>query len=126
ASSPEDMRVHVDAFFAALANDFNTPAARTAMFEWIREANRRGSGVGDADLVEMLDVLGLSALLAEPAAGELAGGDPEALALVAEREQARRDGDFETADRLRLQLHERGWELRDGPEGPQLIASSKR
>ena len=36
------------AFFAALANDFNTPTALAALFEWVREANRRGDGVGDA------------------------------------------------------------------------------
>ena len=33
------------------------------MWEWIREANRRGEGVGDADLREMLDVLALENLL---------------------------------------------------------------
>ena len=62
AASPPDMAQHKDAFFAALANDFNTPTALAALFEWVREANRRGDGVGDADLREMLETLGLGAL----------------------------------------------------------------
>ena len=48
-------------FFDALAADFNTAAALGALFDWVREANRRtedGAEVGDADLREMLDVLG--------------------------------------------------------------------
>ena len=34
----------VEAFFDALANDFNTPTALASLFEWVREANRRGTG----------------------------------------------------------------------------------
>ena len=57
--SPPDMAHHKEAFFDALANDFNTPNALASLFEWVREANRRGGGVGDADLREMLAVIGL-------------------------------------------------------------------
>ena len=107
-------------FFAALRNDFNTPAALAAMDGWIREANRRAEGVGDADLREMLGVLGLGALTALQSAGAT-GEDPEAMALLAERERARSERDFAAADRFRDQLRERGWEVRDGPDGPELI-----
>jgi cysteinyl-tRNA synthetase len=90
------------------------------MEAWIREANRRGEGVGDADLREMLGVLGLGELT--PLVSEdLASGDPDALALLAERERARRERDFQSADRVRERLRELGWEVRDGPEGPELI-----
>jgi len=125
-SSPPDMRVHTDAFFDALANDFNTPAALACLFEWVHEANRRGGGVGDGDLREMLDVLGLSALRAPQAADDLAESDPEALELLAARERARAERDYDTADRIREQLAERGWELRDGPDGPELTATPAR
>ena len=119
AASPEDMRVHVDAFFAALANDFNTPAALAALFTWVREANSRGRGVGGADLREMLAVLGLESLLAKAqGAGE---ADAESLELLRRRELARAERDFASADQLRDQLRASGWEIRDGPEGPQLI-----
>jgi cysteinyl-tRNA synthetase len=40
--------------------------------------------------------------------------------LLAEREQARAERDFERADALRDQLTELGWEIRDTPEGARL------
>jgi cysteinyl-tRNA synthetase len=120
-ASPADMAVHKDAFFTSLANDFNTPAALASLFDWVREANRRGSGVGDADLREMLEVIGLGELAPLQAVGDVAGIDPQAQALLEQRQQARAAKDFETADHLRERLRALGWEIRDGPEGAELI-----
>jgi len=53
-ASPRDMRRHLDEFRAALADDLDTPSALVCMFEWVLEAERRGEGVGDRDLGEML------------------------------------------------------------------------
>jgi cysteinyl-tRNA synthetase len=121
--SPPDMAHHKEAFFDALANDFNTPAALASLFEWVREANRRGVGVGDTDLREMLGVLGLGELTALETVGDVASIDPEAASMLQQREQARRKRDFQTADRMREELRERGWEIRDGLDGPELIPS---
>jgi len=128
--SPTDMERHKDAFFDALADDFNTPKALASLFEWVREANRRGAGVegagvGDADLRRMLGVLGLGELTALEAVGGVAGIDPEAVELLAQRDAARARRDFEAADRLRDELGERGWEIRDGPGGSELVPSAK-
>lgn len=41
-------------------------------------------------------------------------------ALAAEREAARGRRDYATADRLRAEILAAGWQLRDGPDGPQL------
>ncbi len=110
-------------FFDALAEDFNTPSALAAVFDWVREANRAGSGVGGADLREMLDVLGLAGLLdSDPAAAEVPA---EVRALAGARESAPAARDFAEADRLRDQLRARGWEVRDGPDGPELPAGSR-
>ena len=119
--SPPDMAHHKEAFFDALANDFNTPTALAALFEWVREANRRGAGVGDADLREMLGVLGLGELTPLQSVGDVAAIDPQAVALLAQREQARAERDFARADEIREQLRALGWEIRDGPQGPELI-----
>jgi cysteinyl-tRNA synthetase len=120
-ASPPDMAPHSEAFFTALADDFNTPKALACLFEWIRESNRRGEGVGDGQLREMLATIGLDDLEALGAGGAVGEMDPEAVALLASRERARRERDFEQADRLREQIRDRGWEIRDGANGPELI-----
>jgi cysteinyl-tRNA synthetase len=106
-----------DEFFAALREDFNTPRALAAVFEWAREANRSARAVGAADLREMLDVLGLVNLLDV----EVAGPPPEAVAMLEERRKARARRDFAEADALRDRLRELGWEVRDGPDGAELL-----
>lgn len=103
-------------FFDALAEDFNTPRALAAVFDWVSEANRSSEPVGDADLREMLDVLGLENLL-EP---EEVSVPARVRELADARAQARADGDYGEADALREQLHELGWEVRDSAEGPEL------
>ena len=109
-----------ESFFAALREDFNTPAALAIVFEWVRAANRSSDAVGHADLSEMLDVLGLANLL-EVVEVETSA---EAVALIEGRERARSEGDFASADALRNQLRALGWEVRDGPDGPELLPAS--
>jgi cysteinyl-tRNA synthetase len=121
--SPPEMAHHKASFFAALADDFNQPAALSSLFEWVREANRREAGVGDRDLREMLEVLGFGELSALESVAEPGALDPQAAELLERRERARAERDFELADRIRAELRERGWEVRDGPEGPELIAA---
>jgi cysteinyl-tRNA synthetase len=64
----------------------------------------------------MLGVIGLENLLE---------GDvdvpAEALELAERRAAARAARDFAEADRLRDELRSRGWEVRDGPEGAELV-----
>ena len=103
-------------FFDALAEDFNTPRALAAVFDWVSEAHRSSEPVGDADLREMLDLLGLENLL-EP---EEVSVPARVRELADARAQARADGDYGEADALREQLHELGWEVRDSAEGPEL------
>jgi cysteinyl-tRNA synthetase len=116
-ASPAEMRPLRDGFFAALADDFNTAAALGFLFEWINERwERRDEPVGRADLVEMLSVLGL-ANLAEH--GSEAGAEEQEL--LEQREAARASRNYGEADRLRDELRGRGWEVRDGPGGPELV-----
>jgi cysteinyl-tRNA synthetase len=115
----EGIEPYAERFFAALADDFNTPAARAALFDWISEGNRRldtGERLGRGALEEMLWVLGLDNLL-EPDEG----ADAEAERLLSEREAARAARDFATADAKRDELAALGWTVRDTPEGPKLV-----
>jgi len=112
-------------FFSALREDFNTPQALAELFELVAEGNRRLErdeampGVSAA-LAERLEVIGLERLLAQDEAV-----DEEALRLAAEREEARRARDYPRADRARNELRERGYEIRDTPEGPVLVPTRR-
>ena len=105
-----------EAFLAALADDFNTPKAWAELFELIAEGNRRPLPGAREVLAELLALLGLESLLE---AGD--GADAEAEDLLAERERARAERDFEAADRIRDRLAELGWQVRDTPDGARLV-----
>jgi cysteinyl-tRNA synthetase len=110
---------YAERFFDALADDFNTPQARSVLFDWISEGNRRidaGESLGPGRLPELLGVLGLESLL-EPA-GE---APAELRRLAGERDEARAAREFERADRIRDELADAGWEIRDTPDGAQLV-----
>ncbi|HEY3727470.1 MAG TPA: cysteine--tRNA ligase [Solirubrobacteraceae bacterium] len=116
--SPEWSGPLRERFLDALAYDFNTPRALAALFEWVREANRSPpSTIGSDDLRAMVDILGLANLLER----EEVQAPPRARQLLEQRERARAERDFDAADRLRDELSELGWAVRDGPEGPQLL-----
>jgi cysteinyl-tRNA synthetase len=118
--SPDALAAHVERFFDALADDFRTPVALAALWEWVREANAaadRGEAVGRDDLAEMLEVLGLENLLEESAPAP----DAAACDLLERREAARAAKDYAEADRLRDELAARGWQVRDGAGGATLV-----
>jgi cysteinyl-tRNA synthetase len=115
---PEAAGEYEERFYAALADDFNTPAARAALFDWIGDANRRidaGERIGPGPLPEMLRVIGLENLL------EIEKPPAEAIAKLDEREAARHARDFARADASRDELEQMGWSVRDTADGPQLV-----
>ncbi|HEX4032916.1 MAG TPA: cysteine--tRNA ligase [Solirubrobacteraceae bacterium] len=112
--SPPALRPLRERFFEALAEDFNTPAALAAMWEWIRGANRHDGEVGDGDLREMLGVLGLANLFT------LTQAPAEVVALAVARQQARAARDFARGDELRARIEALGWSVRDTAGGFEL------
>ncbi|MEA2352987.1 MAG: cysteinyl-tRNA synthetase [Thermoleophilaceae bacterium] len=103
----------------ALADDFNTPEALARLFPWLTRAHSwldAGERFGPGRLGELLRVLGLERLLEQDDAP-----DADALRLLEEREAARRERDFATADARRDELSALGWEVRDTPAGPRLV-----
>ena len=111
----------VERFFDHLADDFNTPAARAELFDWVAEANRRldagervGPGPARRDAAR--------ARAREPAvepAEEAPGGGRAAGWPSARRRAPRATSSARTA--LRDELARRGWEIRDTAEGPRLV-----
>jgi cysteinyl-tRNA synthetase len=91
-----------------LEDDFNTPEALALFHEWRAR--------GDAPSLRYgLDLFGLGSLAEQAAA-------PDDLVELAEKRMAARAGrDFAEADRLRDEIEAAGWEVRDVPEGFQLV-----
>ena len=118
----EGIEAYAERFFDALRDDFNTPAARAALFDWIAEGNKRldsGERLGAGTLTAMLQVIGLENLL------ESEEDAPEAAKrLRDEREAAREARDFATADAKRDELAALGWVVRDTADGPKLVRQS--
>ena len=107
-----------EAFLDALAQDFSTPRALAVVADWVRRANQEpAQTVGSDDLRVMLAILGLEGLLEE----ETTDVPEEALLLAQARDAARSAGDYAEADRLRDELRTLGWDVRDGPDGPELL-----
>jgi cysteinyl-tRNA synthetase len=97
-----------ESFAAALEDDFNTPNALAILHEWAR------SGA----LVELrrgLEVFGLGSLAAQQQAPR------DVVALAEARLAARVRGDFGEADRLREEIADTGWEVRDVGAGYELV-----
>src|SRR5205823_6469036 len=87
-------------FAAALADDFDTPAALAVLHDW--------ASTGQLELLRRgLAIFGLEAL------AEREDAPPEIAELAERRAAARAARDFETSDRLRDELAAFGWEMRD-------------
>ena len=99
-ASPADMRAAPRAFFAALADDFNTAQALGALFEWIREANRRDGARGPRG--PRRDAR--RARAREPRSTPPREAGAEERALLERRQAARAAKDCAAADRLRDEL----------------------
>jgi cysteinyl-tRNA synthetase len=91
-----------------LDDDFNTPEALTVFHDW---RGRREA----ASLRWGLELFGLGAL-AEPLEAPA-----DLVALAERREAARATRDFDEADRLRGEIEQRGWEVRDVADGFELV-----
>jgi cysteinyl-tRNA synthetase len=114
-------QLSLDAFGAALDDDLNISAALGAVFEVIRETNRRlDAGTltpGEARALATWRDQVQSVLAFEP---EAAAIPPEVEAFLAERAIARAAKNFAESDRLRDAIATLGWTVKDTKEGQKV------
>jgi cysteinyl-tRNA synthetase len=104
-------------FDAALDDDLNISAALAALFEFIREANKRAVPQEEAaGILATWDALDQVLGFGMPVQAE---APSEVLKLVADRQAARKAKDFKRADAIRDQLAIMGWTIEDTPTGPR-------
>jgi len=111
----------IEAFTSALDDNLNVSSAWGAVFDWVRDCNRK---------------LANNSMTAETAAAELAAWEridtvlgvgieqeeapAKLVALMNDRTEARKAKDFARADSLRDELTAKGWTIEDTAEGPRL------
>jgi len=121
-----------DATLDAMCDDLNTSVALAKALEGTGVVFRESASMGAASarsalrfLARIGDLLGFLVPRGdgpvETAAVAAFEDEPPALVIeMSERRlEAKRVKDFALADRLRLEIEEAGWEVRDTPEGPQ-------
>lgn len=116
-NADEEIITSVEAFNNALDDNINISGALAAMFDLMREANKKKLSKAAAEKVlrTMYDfdqVLGLGMQDIKP--GEV---DAEIESLIKQRGEARNNKDWATSDKIRDELAAKGIELIDTPEG---------
>jgi cysteinyl-tRNA synthetase len=127
------LREHRQRFFAAMDDDFNSGGAIGALFGLIRDLNQylttAPAEVQDRSVLEdayqlLADgdtILGLFPGGLDQFSVGMEGVIPEqVMALVREREEARRQKDWSRADSLREELTRLGYSLEDNPDGTRV------
>jgi cysteinyl-tRNA synthetase len=109
-------------FTPAMDDDLNISAAWGAVFDWVRDMNRRiaenslpAAGAAAAltawDKIDSVLGIGTKSETEIPA---------EVLALLEARQATRRAKDFKKSDTIRDELKAKGWLIEDTPKGPKL------
>jgi len=120
AAAPETKLV--EQFSSAISDDLNISAAWGAVFEWVRETNKKlaenslSAPAAAANLAawDKIDsVLGISVKTETEVPAEI-------LALAEARTEAKKARDFKRADTIRDELKAKGWVIEDSPKGIKL------
>ncbi len=124
AGAGEEIRNKMSAvlaeFHQKMQDDFNTPDAITAMFQWASEANQllQEPSIPAADLQEVLDAFNeMNGVLRIVNTGEGDMLDEEIERLIAERVEARKNKNWGRADEIRDLLAAKGIVLEDTAQG---------
>ena len=113
-------------FIAAMEDDLNTALAISVIFEMVTAVNQAVHESGSKEFAEealkriheLTDVLGILQDEEEDVIGE------DIQALVDERQQARKEKNWARADEIRDMLAEKGYTLKDTPQGVQIIRNN--
>lgn len=113
----------VGTFDKAISEDLNISGAWAAVFEWVRETNRKLAensltpAQAAAALAAWNKVNAVLGIEPPPAADE---APAEITALLEQRQAARKAKDFKRSDAIRDELKSKGWVIEDTPKGPKL------
>ncbi len=107
-------------FEDAMNDDFETPQALAALFDFVKDVNRRIDAKSlsrDSKEMAMTFLMRLDAVLGILVSTQNAEAGQDVVSLIEEREKARKNRDWKRSDEIRDELLARGIQLEDGPNG---------
>ena len=111
----------MEQFNIAIENDLDSPNALAVFFEWIRNTNSKldEKVFTESDVSKGLNFIAYfdSIYGILPKSGS---APKDVIGLVKEREDARQNKDWEKSDKIRDQILEKGWTVKDKIDGPKL------
>lgn len=115
----ESLNKYKEKYIEKMDDDFNTADAITAIFDLIKDTNTNITIDSSKELaqkaLELIRELGAPlGMFQKSTKGNI---EEEIEALIAKRQQARKDRDFALADKIRDELKDRGIVLEDTPQG---------
>tara|TARA_Y100000310_G_scaffold344780_1_gene459465 strand:+ start:6773 stop:8110 length:1338 start_codon:yes stop_codon:yes gene_type:complete len=99
------------ALVKAMDDDFNAPKAFSIIFNFVREVNKNGGSKESLKLMKEFDQIFNILTLKEDKL------EKEIQQLINKREEARKEKDYKTADKIRAELNKKGIILEDTKEG---------
>ncbi len=107
-------------FEDAMNDDFETPQALAAVFDLVKEVNRRIDSKTLTRISQesaMTFLMRIDAILGILVSTQSEKIDTEITSLIEQRESARKNKDWKTSDEIRDELLKRGIQLEDTPQG---------
>jgi cysteinyl-tRNA synthetase len=116
APLPDNAKIFRRNFEAAMDDDFNTADAIAVIFEMVKHINvsKPEPGLAGALRAELDSLCGILGIWFEKSSEAL---DSDIEALIAARQEARKQKDFAESDRIRDELSAMGIELKDSRDG---------
>jgi len=108
-------------FEESMDDDFNMPLVLAAIFDLVNETNRaidekKASRKNMEEVYDLMMDLDKVLGVLEHEKGEM---PKEIMNLIIKREGYRKRGDFAVADKIRMEINEKGYIVEDSPQGPR-------